>query len=179
MGSGSPWRDIGIARETHQTSAVQLGFEESRQVLRKVKKRREGKAVTYAHIIAGCKAFDIMHDAGVPENLAIRSLRDMINVYASEVHHGREVVFSAAARGLPKSQLILEHGTPRTELTRLFLKAYHADELTDDLARNLMLKHWDIVHISREEDLRLNSVGLRSKLMESPLDRWKMAGIEF
>ena len=72
-------------------------------MLRKVKKRREGKAVTYAHILAGCKAFDIMHDAGLPENLAIRSLRDMINVYASEVHHGREVVFSAAARGFRKA----------------------------------------------------------------------------
>jgi hypothetical protein len=148
-------------------------------MLRKVKKRREGKAVTYAHIIAGCKAFDIMHDAGWPENLAIRSLRDMINVYASEVHHGREVMVSVAARGLSKSQIILEHGTPRTELTRLFLKAYHAGELTEELAQNLMLKHWDIVHITREEDLRLNSLGLRSKLMESPLDRWKMAGIEF
>ena len=97
-------------------------------MLRKVNTRREGKAVTYAHIIAGCKAFDIMHDAGLPENLAIRSLRDMINVYASEVHHGREVMVSVAARGLSKSQIILEHGTPRTELTRLFLKAYHAGE---------------------------------------------------
>jgi hypothetical protein len=102
---------------------------EDGKMLRKVNKRREGKAVTYAHIIAGCKAFDIMHDAGLPENLAIRSLRDMINVYASEVHHGREVMVSVAARGLSKSQIILEHGTPRTELTRLFLKAYHAGEL--------------------------------------------------
>ena len=75
---------------------------------------------------------------------------------------------SVAARGLPKSQTILEHGTPRTELTRLFLKAHHAGELTEELARNLMLKHWDIVHITREEDLRLNSLGLRSKLMEVP-----------
>ena len=73
-------------------------------MLRKVKKRREGKAVTYAHIVAGCRAFDIMHDAGLPENLGLRSLRDMINVYASEVHHGREVMVSVAARGLPKSQ---------------------------------------------------------------------------
>jgi hypothetical protein len=148
-------------------------------MLRKVKKRREGKAVTYAHIIAGCKAYDIMHDSGVPENLAIRSLRDMVNVYASEVHHGREVLVSVAGRGLPKSELILEHGTPRTELTRLFLKAHHEGSLTEAAAQNLMLKHWDIVHITREEDLRLNSLGLRSKLMESPLDRWKMAGIEF
>lgn len=103
----------------------------------------------------------------------------MINVYASEVHHGREVLVSVAARGKPKSGIILEHGTPRTELTRLFLKAYHAGELTEELARDLMLKLWDVVHITREEDLRLNSLGLRSKLMESPLDRWKMAGIEF
>ncbi len=148
-------------------------------MLRKVKKRREGKAVTYAHILAGCKAFDIMIDSGLPENLATRSLRDMINVYASEVHHGREVLVSVAARRKPKSGIILEHGLPRTELTRLFIKAYHAGELTEELARDLMLKLWDVVHITREEDLRLNSLGLRSKLMESPLDRWKMAGIEF
>jgi hypothetical protein len=148
-------------------------------MLRKVKKRRADKAVTYAHILAACEAYEIMHDSGVPENLAIRSLRDMVNVFASEVHHGKEVMVSVAARGLPKSMVRLEHGTPRTELTRLFIVKWRAGELTADAARTLIQNHWDIAHITIEEDLRLNSLGLRSKLMESPLDRWKMAGIEF
>jgi hypothetical protein len=147
------------------------------KMIKYVKKRT--KPVTYSHMLTTLYAYELMHNVGMPENIAIRSLRDALNVYASEVHNGKEVLVSVAARGLPKSEVILEHGTPRTELTRMFIKAWQNNTLTEEIARNLMKKHWDIAHVTRAENQRLTDMGLRSKMMNSPMDRWNAAGIQF
>lgn len=44
---------------------------------------------------------------------------------------------------------------------------------------DLIGKYWDIAYITKEEDQRLRDLGLRSKLMATPHERWAAAGIEF
>lgn len=103
-------------------------------ILRRVKRR--AKPVTYADIVAACEAFDIMDRAGIPENLAIRTLVALINVYASEVHRGKTVAVSRAAQLVisERGATILEHGSPRYELTRLFVKTHRENRLIESCA---------------------------------------------
>jgi hypothetical protein len=42
-----------------------------------------------------------------------------------------------------------------------------------------MTKHWAIAHVTIEEDKRLEALGLRSKALDTPQERWAKAGIEF
>ena len=107
-------------------------------------------------------------------------MRGGINVYASEVHRGpRGHGFRGGARIAEKPDHPGAWNTTHRAHPPLPYKARRAGELTEELARDLMLKHSDNVHVARKEDLRLNSLGLRSKLMESQWDRWKLAGIAF
>jgi hypothetical protein len=146
-------------------------------MLTKVKER--AKPVTYLQIRTALQAYELMYGSGMPDNIAIRSLRDAINVYASEVFNGKEVPVSIAARGLPKSELKLEHETSRTELARIFIRASRDGILNEDYTRGLMLKYWRIAHITNEEDKRLTALGLRSELTEIAGSRWAKADIRF
>ena len=151
-------------------------------MLKIVKKRN--KTVTYAQVIKAFEAYDIMTDAGVPENLSLKIFDVLVNVYASEIHAGRPVPFSRAAqqvlaKGGSKRDLILEHGTPRRALTLHLLKVRRANKLSEDAMKQIIEKYWAIAHITKEEDQRLRDLGLRSKMMDTPRDRWGAAGIEF
>lgn len=135
----------------------------------------------YEHIVAVFDAFDSLIETGVVENLLFKVLDHLLNVYASDVHAGRPIPISRAARsllGVPGA-VILEHGTPRRELTRLFVTAHRRNKLSKAHARNLIEKHWAIAYITKAEDQRLRDLGLRSKMMDSPQARWAAAGIEF
>jgi hypothetical protein len=122
-----------------------------------------------------------MNRAGIPENLSIRSLVAVINVYASEIHHGKTVAVSRAAQQAigRRGATVLEHGTPRYEFTRLFAKAHRENRLSEDLAKGLIQKYWVVAHVTKEEDQRLRDLGLRSKMMDTPFDRWSAAGFVF
>jgi hypothetical protein len=147
--------------------------------LQRVKKRN--KPVKYEHVVAVLDTFDALIEAGVVENLLFKVLDHLLNVYTSDVHAGRSIPVSKAAKpklGLPGAT-ILEHGTPRRELTRLFVSAYRENKLSEDYARRLIEKHWAIAHITKEEDQRLRDLKLRSKMMDSPHARWSAANITF
>lgn len=151
-------------------------------MLKSVKKRN--KPVTYAQVIKAFEAYDIMTDAGVPKNLSLKVFDVLVNVYASEVHAGRPVPVSRAAgqvltKGGSESDLILEHGTPRRALTLHLLEVRRANKLSEDAMKQIIEKYWAIAYITKEEDQRLRDLGLRSKMMDTPRDRWGAAGIEF
>jgi hypothetical protein len=137
------------------------------------------KPVTYEQLIASCQAFDAMIKAGVIENLAIRSLTMVIGVYADEVHGGKILLVSRAARLAPHAERRREHGAPRVPFTRLIMKTYRENKLSKAHALALIEKHWQIAIITKEEDQRLTDLGLRSKLMESARARWAVASIVF
>ena len=108
-------------------------------------------------------------------------LDHLLNVYASDIHAGRPVAVSRAARpvlGLPGAT-VLEHGTPRRELTRLFVTAHRQNKLSEAHARSLIERHWAIAYVTKTEHQRLSDLGLRSKMMDSPHARWAAAGIKF
>jgi hypothetical protein len=136
------------------------------------------KRVTYAQLIASCQAFDTMIKARVIENLAIRSLTMVIGVYADEVHGGKILLVSRAARLAPHAERRREHGAPRVPFARLIMKTWE-NKSSEAHALALIEKHWQIAIITKEEDQRLTALGLRSKLIESAQARWAVAGIVF
>ena len=143
--------------------------------------KRRNKPVKYEDLIAVFDTFDALIEAGVVENLLFKVLDHLLNVYASDVHAGRLVPASRAARpvlGVPGAT-ILEHGTPRRELTGLFVTAHRRNKLSEAHARNLIERHWAIAYVTKAEHQRLSDLGLRSKMMDSPHARWAAAGIKF
>jgi len=137
------------------------------------------KPVSYPQLIAACQAFDVMIKAGVIENLAIRSLTFVVGVYADNVHGGRRLPISRAARRAAKSEWRREHGAPKVPFARLIMKAYREGKLTEAVADALCEKHWQIAIITKEEDRRITANGWRSKLGDSAFARYGANGIEF
>lgn len=132
--------------------------------------------------------------AGVSENLAIRTLELVVDVYAklhkggaATPHHIRDVeLWSLEARRLrgrldpsfrPKDYFIVEHGTPRRTFARLVLKLYQEDQLSGCKLNDLIATRWELAVVTLEEDKRLN--GLKTNEYCSPRDRWADAGICF
>ena len=110
-------------------------------MLKSVKKRN--KPVTYAQVVKAFEAYDIMTDAGVQINLSLKVFDVIVNVYASEVHAGRSVPVSQAARevlakGGSESDLILEHGTPRRALTLHLMEVRRADKLSEEAMKQII-----------------------------------------
>jgi hypothetical protein len=146
-----------------------------------MKVKQRSKPMTFRHVVAACDAFDLMDKAGIPENLAIRSCVTVVNVFANTVNADASVYVSVEAEKLSnkKGQTILEHGSPRYELTRLFIKTHRDGKLSEERATAMAKKYWAVAIITKEEDERLRKMGLRSKLMEAPHERWASAGIQF
>lgn len=144
---------------------------------RKVKQR--SKPMSFKHVVAACEAFDIMDKAGIPENLAIRSCVTVVNVFANTVNSDTHVLMSEEAKKLSnlKGETILEHGSPRYELARLFIKTHREGKFTEVAAIAMARKYWAVAIITKEEDERLRKMGLRSTLMGSPHERWAAARI--
>src|SRR5690606_29187974 len=121
-------------------------------------------------ISAACRHFQELRDAGVTENLGIRILEHLVDVYAKLLtggsatpHHVRQVAsaqWSIAALALrsqdPNAPLRVEHGTPRRALARLVFQIWEQDNLTQEKLDSLIHQRWKLGVITLEEDRRLN-----------------------
>jgi hypothetical protein len=135
-----------------------------------------------------------MISAGVTENLAIRTLELFADVYAkfhvignTSPHSVRQVkLWSVKARALltatpdakPRDYLRVEHGTPRRGFARKLLALYQKNELTAATMVELVDRDYRLAVITLEEDQYLNRIA-RSKMFDTPEERWAAAGIEF
>ena len=89
-------------------------------------------------------------------------------------------VWSAAAkRATSAKELMIEHGTPKSEFVKLVYDVYLAGKLTEDLLISMIENLWKIAVITKEEDARRSAAGLRSKRLESAEARWAAVGIQF
>jgi hypothetical protein len=135
-----------------------------------------------------------MQKIGVTENLAIRTLELFADLYAKLLtggsatpHHVDQVsLWSKEARkkkkadpyALPRDCFRVEHGTPRREFARMVMELYQQGSLTEKAMKNLVGRYWKLAVITLEEDRALNKVA-RSKMFDTPGERWAAAGIKF
>ncbi len=147
--------------------------------IRPIKKRRRGHCYSFKNLVVSFQAYQMMRDAGITDNLAIRTPFFMVNGYSTVIKTGMKRLVSVEARHLDKKDCILEHGAPRTGFTRLFIDAWREGKLTEEYAEALVHQHFAEAIITREEDQKLTRLGFRSKLFDTPYARWKAAGIEF
>lgn len=151
-------------------------------------------AITVEQIRLACRHVTEMVDAGVTENLAIRTLELFTDVYAkihkggsATPHHVDQVdLWSVEAlkireqnpTAVPRDHFRVEHGTPRRSFARKVMNLYQDQNLTDETFNKLIERHWKLAVITLEEDKRLNRVA-RSKMYGTPEERWAAADIEF
>lgn len=72
----------------------------------------------------------------------------------------------------------VEHGTPRRGFARKLLALYQKNELTAATMVELVDRDYRLAVITLEEDQYLNRIA-RSKMFDTPEERWAAAGIEF
>ncbi len=135
-----------------------------------------------------------MIDAGVTENLAIRTLELFADVYAkvqvignASPHHVKHVkLWPLKAKGLrlaipdakPRDYFRVEHGTPRRGFARKVLDLYPKNNLTTTTMDDLVEREYRLAVITLDEDRNLNRIA-RSTMFDTPEARWAKAGIEF
>ncbi len=132
--------------------------------------------------------------AGLTENMAIRSLELLADVYAklrsggsaSPHHVSQYELWSLKARAAqqaapdlrPKDYLRVEHGTPRRAFARMVLDLSQAGKLDEVSMDDLVRRHWKIAVLTLQEDQALNRIA-RSRAFSTPDERWAAAGIQF
>jgi hypothetical protein len=164
-----------------------------RRILRRVAATRPSKnKLTTDQLKIACRHVRELIDAGVTENLAIRSLEQFADFYAkmhcggsATPHHVRQVPrrqWSVAAREEfernPLAKLRVEHGTPRRAFAKKVMDLFDNDNLTEDAMATLIKRFWKLAVITIEEDARLNRIA-RSRAADSPDERWRRAEISF
>lgn len=150
-------------------------------------------SITIEQLDLACRQFEEMLSVGVTENFAIRQLELFANSYAKfrvvgnvspdQVDHYR--LWSEAALALAESNpncrkeglLRVEHGTPRRQFARTIYQRWKSAEISEEWLDETLQKFWKVAVITVEEDRRLNKTA-RSKLFDSPFDRWRSSGIE-
>lgn len=151
-------------------------------------------AQTIDHLSLACRHVEEMKAAGVTENLAIRTLELLADVYAKRhmggsatPHHVSQVVLwsieakrirTRTPEAIPKDHYRVEHGTPRRAFALKVLELYLKEKLNVKTMAKLVERYWKLAVITLEEDQRLNKVA-RSKVFRTPEERWKMANIRF
>ena len=149
---------------------------------------------TIKQLKIACRHVVELIEAGMTENLAIRSLEQYANIYAkyrivgnaNPDHVDQYKLWSKAASAAliayPKRRvgdhLRVEHGTPRRQFARWVLKAFKGQRLTKEWMDKLCDRKWKVAVITHEEDKRLSKLG-RSKLFTTPQSRWKFVKIRF
>jgi len=152
--------------------------------------------LTVEQIQIACRHVDELMQAGVTQNLAIRSLELYCDLYAKLLHGGKATPhhvtqvhpqhWSRAARILHKKPpskrvgdyLRVEHGTPRRAFACMVLAMYRKNRLSTATLNALARKRWKLAVITLKEDVILNRVS-RSIPFVSPEQRWRAAGIRF
>lgn len=156
--------------------------------------RLSKNSITIEQLKLACRHVKEMKDAGVTENLAIRTLGLFADVYAklhdggrASPHHVDQVkVWSRKAKKLretkpdakPRDNFRVEHGTPQRAFARKILVLYDRNELNETTMVELVKRDYRLAVITLEEDRHLNRIA-RSKVLDTPAERWKAAGIEF
>jgi hypothetical protein len=160
-------------------------------MIRKIKSRN---AISISHLDIACRHAEELIEAGITENLAIRTLELFTDVYAklhnggsATPHHVDHVeLWSVEAMKLrkmtpdakPRDHFRVEHGTPRRAFARMTMDLYRHGRLNEKGMNQLVKRYWKLAVITLEEDRRLNKVA-RSKVFKTPEERWAAAGIEF
>jgi hypothetical protein len=85
---------------------------------------------------------------------------------------------SAIPDAKPKDHFRVEHGTPRRGFARKVLDLHQKNELNDTTMLRLIERDYKLAVITLDEDQRLNRIA-RSKMFETPHERWAAAGIKF
>lgn len=86
----------------------------------------------------------------------------------------------AAKRATSSKDVMIEHGTPKSEFVKLVYDVYIVGKLTEALLVSMVENLWWIAVITKEEDARLSSSGWRSKAHDDgPKARWAAVGIQF
>lgn len=152
---------------------------------------------TIAQLEISCRHVQEMLNAGVTNNMAIRTLELFADYYAKIAmggsvvpHHVSKVtLWSIEAKNLeienpngkPKDLYRVEHGTPRRAFARMVFALYEKNDLNEQSMEILVEKYWKLAVITLEEDQRLNKVCRSNKNGEfkTPEDRWFAAGIKF
>ena len=151
-------------------------------------------AITIDQLKIACRHVQEMIDAGVTENLAIRTLELFGDVYAkmqvignTSPHHVKHVkLWSINAKKLrdalpgakPRDYFRVEHGTPRRGFARKILALHQTNALTAVSMDELVVNDYRLAVITLEEDQRLNKIA-RSKLYNTAEERWAAANIAF
>ena len=149
--------------------------------------------ITIEQLNVACRQFEEMLLLGVTENFAIRQLELFANAYAkfrvignvSPDHVNQYQLWSEAAIALSEENpnarkeglLRVEHGTPRRQFARVIFQRWKVSNIEDSWMDETIQKLWKVAIITVEEDRKLNK-SARSKMFESPFDRWRSAGIE-
>ncbi len=78
----------------------------------------------------------------------------------------------------PNVKLRVEHGSPKAAFAVHILDLYTKGKLTEDIFNQELDRLYRLAVITLDEDQKLNDAGLRSKMLETPEDRWARVGIE-
>jgi hypothetical protein len=149
---------------------------------------------TIEQLRIACRHVNELREAGVSENLAIRTLELFADVYAKLLtggsatpHHVSQVrLWSAAALRIknanpsakPREHFRVEHGTPRRDFARKVMELHRKTALTEQTMDVLVNQFWKLAVITIDEDAELNRVA-RSQAFATPEERWAAAKIEF
>lgn len=150
-------------------------------------------SIKIEQIVIAANCMEQLLESGMTENLAIRHLEKLVDVYAKLKSTGKVSVdhvdefplWSKAAlrakRDNPDKKageyLRVEHGTPRRKFARLVLNAFKEGKLNKGWMDNHCTELWKVAVITREEDSKLNQIKKRE--FETPEARWAYVGIEF
>jgi hypothetical protein len=147
---------------------------------------------TIAQLKIACRHINELEKARMTENLAIRLLELVADMYAKtrtggtpSVHHVRQIPieqWSLAALRAKKNNpnakagtyLRVEHGTPRRDFARMVRNLYRRRHLNERTMANLIKKYWKLAVITHEEDRRLTR-----RRFKTPQQRWASARIRF
>ena len=158
------------------------------------KLRKSKNNVQIKHLRLACRHVEEMTKENITKNHAIRILELFTDVYAklymggsATPHHISQVkLWSKEARKLqnrypkakPQNHFRVEHGTPRREFASMVLNLYKENKLNEKTINALVNRYWKLAVITLQEDKRLNRIA-RSKMFNTPEERWSEAGIKF
>ena len=150
-------------------------------------------SITIEQIRITASCMEQLLESGMTENLAIRHLEKLVDVYAKFKIIGKVSVdhvdeFSLWSKAALKAKednldkkageyLRVEHGTPRRKFARLVLDAFKEGKLNKIWMDNHCSELWKVAVITHEEDSRLNKIKTRE--FETPDARWASVSIEF
>jgi hypothetical protein len=171
-------------------------IERERQMSARIKARIIDRGWTFEHVLSACDHCKRSRELGAGAHHTRWWLGNQLEGYARGLHglkhnsyaHVSAVsvpldsvpVWSVAAkRAISSKEVMIEHGTPKSEFVKLVYDVYLAGKLTEEMPVSMIENLWKIAVITKEEDARLNGAGLRSKRLESAEDRWAAVCIQF